>query len=181
MANRPKIASDPFRVPEPGELVEVRRRQWLVSDVDPYMPSGDAYRRQDLVTLESIEEDAGGDAVTLSTVHAAKGLEYPVVFAVGMEHGLFPHERALTEGSEDEEKRLFYVAVTRARSKLVLTRAKLRLVRGVPHMPRESEFLGLLSDGLAERHVPEELLRAPDPSARRKAFADIFKILDEED
>ena len=60
-----KVASDPFRVPEPGELVEVRRRQWLVSDVDPYTPSGDAYRRQDLVTLESIEEDAGGEQISV--------------------------------------------------------------------------------------------------------------------
>ena len=53
-----KIASDPFRVPEQGELVEVRRRQWLVSDVEPYKPDGDGYREQHLVTLESIEVDA---------------------------------------------------------------------------------------------------------------------------
>ena len=65
MANSPKIASDPMRVPEPGELVEVRRRQWLVSDVDPYRPEGDDYRRQDLVTLESIEEDAGGEQISV--------------------------------------------------------------------------------------------------------------------
>lgn len=65
MAKLVNIKSDPFRVPEPGELVEVRRRQWLVSDVDPYMPSGDAYRRQDLVTLESIEEDAGGEQLSV--------------------------------------------------------------------------------------------------------------------
>ena len=54
MAKEVNVKSDPFRVPEPGELVEVRRRQWLVSDVDPYQPDDDAYRRQDLVTLESI-------------------------------------------------------------------------------------------------------------------------------
>lgn len=65
MPNAPKIAADPFRVPEQGELVEVRHRQWLVSDVDTYMPSGDAYRRQDLVTLESIEEDAGGEQISV--------------------------------------------------------------------------------------------------------------------
>lgn len=65
MAKVVNIKSDPFRVPEPGELVEVRRRQWLVSDVDPYSPSGDAYRRQDLVTLESIEEDAGGEQISV--------------------------------------------------------------------------------------------------------------------
>ena len=133
-----------------------------------------------LEETDRTEEDVDADAVTLSTVHAAKGLEYPVVFAVGMEHGLFPHERALEEGSEDEEKRLFYVAVTRARKKLYLTRAKLRLNRGVPHLPRESEFLGLLDEGLADRREPAELLKAPDPDQMKQKFADIFKMLDED-
>ena len=54
-----------MRVPEPGELVEVRRRQWLVSDVAPFFPSADRYRRQDLVTLESIEEDSGGEQMSV--------------------------------------------------------------------------------------------------------------------
>lgn len=65
MRNVVNIKSDPFRVPEPGELVEVRRRQWLVSDVDPHQPENDSYRRQDLVTLESIEEDAGGEQISV--------------------------------------------------------------------------------------------------------------------
>ena len=60
-----KVASDPSRVPEQGELVEVRRRQWLVSDVVPYKPNGDGYREQHLVTLESIEEDAGGEQISV--------------------------------------------------------------------------------------------------------------------
>ena len=130
-----------------------------------------------LEETDRTEGDENADAVTLSTVHAAKGLEYPVVFAVGMEHGLFPHERALEEGSEDEEKRLFYVAVTRARSKLVLTRAKLRLTRGVTHSPRPSEFLALLTEDLAERHVPDDLLQEPDPAELEQMFADFFKRL----
>ena len=65
MANSPQSAADPMRVPEPGELVEVRRRQWLVSDVDSYCLEGDIYRRQDMVTLESIEEDAGGEQISV--------------------------------------------------------------------------------------------------------------------
>ena len=65
MVKAMSVKSDPYRVPEPGELVEVRRRQWLVSDVDPFLPTGDAYRRQDLVTLESIEEDAGGEQISV--------------------------------------------------------------------------------------------------------------------
>lgn len=126
-------------------------------------------------------EEEDGDAVTLSTVHASKGLEYPVVFIVGMEHGLFPHERSVEEGSEDEEVRLFYVALTRARKKLYLTRAKTRMTRGITHMPRGSEFLDLLPEELAERHKPEELLKAPDPDQMKQVFADIFKMLDDED
>ena len=59
------IAKDPSRVPEQGELVEVRRRQWIVSAVEPYKPEGDGYREQDLVTLESIEEDAGGEQIAV--------------------------------------------------------------------------------------------------------------------
>lgn len=65
MSNVPKIATDPFRVPEQGELVEVRRRQWLVSSVEPHFPDGDSYRREDLVTLESIEEDAAGEQIAV--------------------------------------------------------------------------------------------------------------------
>ncbi len=59
------IAKDPLRIPEQGELVEVRRRQWLVSDVEPYHPEGDRYREQHAVTLESIEEDANGEQITV--------------------------------------------------------------------------------------------------------------------
>lgn len=65
MSGNVKIAPDPMRVPEQGELVEVRRRQWLVSEVVPHLEQGDAYRRQDLVTLESIEEDSGGEQISV--------------------------------------------------------------------------------------------------------------------
>ena len=126
-------------------------------------------------------EEENEDAVTLSSVHASKGLEYPVVFVVGMEHGLFPHERSVEEGSGDEELRLFYVAITRARKKLYLSRAKDRMTRGVTHMPRGSEFLDLLPEDLANRHTPENILKAPDPGQMQQVFADIFKMLDEED
>lgn len=61
----PNIKTDPHRIPEPGELVEVRRRQWLVSDVAPYMPGGDSYHRQDMVTLESIGEDTDGERMSV--------------------------------------------------------------------------------------------------------------------
>ncbi|MBR1999569.1 MAG: UvrD-helicase domain-containing protein, partial [Lentisphaeria bacterium] len=72
------------------------------------------------------EDDDDRDAPIMTTVHASKGLEFPVVFVVGMEQNLFPHERSLAEGSEEEERRLFYVAVTRAREQLFLTCARER-------------------------------------------------------
>ncbi|MBQ6597655.1 MAG: UvrD-helicase domain-containing protein, partial [Lentisphaeria bacterium] len=72
------------------------------------------------------DDSDNADGPVLSTVHASKGLEFPIVFIVGMEQGLFPHERALMENGEEEERRLFYVAVTRAREELFMTSARAR-------------------------------------------------------
>lgn len=77
------------------------------------------------------DEENNGDAVTLSTVHASKGLEFPIVFCVALERNIFPHERAVEEGSVEEELRLFYVAITRARRQLYITRAAQRMQRGM--------------------------------------------------
>ena len=68
--------------------------------------------------------------MTLMTLHNAKGLEYPIVFIVGCEEGVFPHSRALDEGGLEEERRLFYVGVTRAMRELYLTYARRRAVFG---------------------------------------------------
>jgi len=99
--------------------------------------------------VESSGPDAPG-AVTLMTVHAAKGLEFPVVIVVGMERGLFPHVRSLEEHTEEEERRLFYVALTRARDEVVLVHAERRRVRGQVVRRRPSSFLD---------ELPEELIR----------------------
>ena len=76
------------------------------------------------------DEDDERDAPIMTTVHASKGLEFPIVFVVGMEQNLFPHERSLLEGGEEEERRLFYVAMTRARHHLVLSHARSRFRYG---------------------------------------------------
>ena len=84
----------------------------------------------------------GDNCVTMMTMHAAKGLEFPLVFVVGMEEGLFPGNRAMGDGDEmEEERRLCYVAMTRAREKLTLTNARQRTLYGktTPCMP--SRFL----------------------------------------
>ena len=75
------------------------------------------------------------------TVHAAKGLEYPVVLVVGMEQGLFPNQMALDDGNEEEERRLCYVAITRAKQELVLSYAERRRVMNRVLAKRPSKFL----------------------------------------
>src|SRR5262249_48428284 len=95
------------------------------------------------LTLQMDEEtEDPGNVVTLSTLHGSKGLEFDVVYLVGCEEGLIPHSRTLNEKATDavvqdveEERRLFYVGVTRARQRLELLRCKHRVMRGKP-MPR---------------------------------------------
>ena len=94
--------------------------------------------------------DEGAGAVALMTVHSAKGLEFPVVFVVGMQDGLFPHERSLSEPDQlEEERRLFYVAITRSMERLHLSWDDTRMVGGYPYPQIPSRFL---------REVPERLV-----------------------
>jgi DNA helicase-2/ATP-dependent DNA helicase PcrA len=84
----------------------------------------------------------GGNAVTLMTLHTAKGLEFPVVYLVGLEEGVFPHSRSLGSDSEiEEERRLAYVGMTRAREELHLFHAHRRALFGQPNFNRRSRFL----------------------------------------
>jgi DNA helicase II / ATP-dependent DNA helicase PcrA len=84
----------------------------------------------------------GGDGVTLMTLHSAKGLEFPVVYLVGMEEGVFPHSRSLGSDHEiEEERRLAYVGITRAREELTLMHAHRRALYGQPTFNRRSRFL----------------------------------------
>ncbi len=105
--------------------------------------------------LESGERQAGEDeeAVQLMTVHAAKGLEFDVVFISGLEQGLFPHENAASERDGlQEERRLLYVAITRARRRLYLSHAQTRLLHGQTRYGLRSAFLDELPPGLL-RHL----------------------------
>jgi DNA helicase II / ATP-dependent DNA helicase PcrA len=102
------------------------------------------------------EFDAGAGAVTLMTLHTAKGLEFPVVFVVGMEDGIFPHMRSLGEPSEmEEERRLAYVGITRAQDRLYLTSAWNRTLWGATSYNPPSRFL---------KEIPPELV---DTAAKR--------------
>ena len=109
-------------------------------------------------------EGERGGQVTLMTVHTAKGLEFPAVFVTGMEDGTFPHQRSLGDESElEEERRLAYVAITRARERLYLTRAAVRSAWGTPQEMPPSRFLD---------DIPAELLdvrRAATSGERMRA------------
>ena len=109
-------------------------------------------------------EGERGGQVTLMTVHTAKGLEFPTVFVTGMEDGTFPHQRSLGDESElEEERRLAYVAITRARERLYLTRAAVRSAWGTPQEMPSSRFLD---------DIPAELLdvrRASTSGERMRA------------
>ena len=94
--------------------------------------------------------DEGGGVVTLMTLHTAKGLEFPVVFLTGMEDGVFPHMRSLGDSNElEEERRLAYVGLTRARQRLYLSRSVVRSAWGTPSWNPPSRFL---------EEIPTELL-----------------------
>jgi DNA helicase-2/ATP-dependent DNA helicase PcrA len=108
-------------------------------------------------SLEAGEHQAGEgqDAVPLMTVHAAKGLEFDAVFVTGLEQGLFPHENSASEQAGlEEERRLMYVAVTRAKKRLYLTHARTRMLHGQTRYSLPSLFL---------EELPEELLRPVGP------------------
>ena len=123
------------------ELVSAAARYEEESPADEEVSLVDFLRR---VSLQSDQDsvDASAGCVMLMTLHTAKGLEFPVVFVAGVEHGLLPHERALSkDGDVEEERRLCFVGVTRARERLYLCHAQTRLLRGQVTPRIASQFL----------------------------------------
>src|SRR5690606_6794058 len=103
------------------------------------------------------QAQAGQDAVQLMTVHAAKGLEFDSVFITGVEEGLFPHENSLLEAAGlEEERRLMYVAITRARERLYLTLAQSRMLHGQTRYAMRSRFLDEIPDEHLKWLTPRE-------------------------
>ena len=109
----------------------------------------DAFLEQVSLVADVDEVDGDPSKVTLMTLHTAKGLEYPVVFIIGMEEGVFPHLRSLGEPEEmEEERRLAYVGITRARERLYLSNAWCRSLWGQTQYNPPSRFLSEIPEGL---------------------------------
>ena len=110
------------------------------------------------ISLYTDQDDMSRDEskVTLMTLHNAKGLEYDAVFIIGCEEGVFPHSRSLEEGNEEEERRLAYVGITRARKRLWMTHARSRRLFGGRETGFPSRFLSELPDQLVEREGTQE-------------------------
>lgn len=116
-----------------------------------------------LTDIDNYDEDA--DSVVMMTMHSAKGLEFPVVFIPGMEDGIFPGVRAIYDKSEmEEERRLAYVAITRAREELYMVKSKQRLLYGSTKHNRQSEFIN---------EIPLEYLDMTDSSVVVKSASEI--------
>ena len=100
---------------------------------------------------------AGQDAVQLMTVHSAKGLEFDCVFITGMEEGLFPHENAMNDRDGlEEERRLMYVAITRARQRLYLTHSQTRMLHGQTRYNLKSRFFDELPEDCLKWLTPKQ-------------------------
>jgi DNA helicase-2/ATP-dependent DNA helicase PcrA len=117
---------------------------------EPSREALDAFLQQIALMADADSRRDEESLVTLMTLHNAKGLEYPIVFVVGCEDGVFPHSRALDEGSVEEERRLFYVGVTRAMRQLYLTYARRRSVFGAATAGLPSRFLDEIPSELTD-------------------------------
>jgi len=131
---------------------------------------------EEVSLVSQVDEYEGGDgSVTLMTVHAAKGLEFPVVFITGLEEGLFPLERSMEERADpEEERRLCYVAITRAQKELFITRAEARMRFGMTMDALPSRFIGEIPSEITEEVSPVEPAAAELRLVREKAAAADF-------
>ena len=154
-----------------ADPAQPRRSAWDV--LRPALPSGSvdfAELSYALATLSEAEGMVPGDRVALLTLHASKGLEFDVVFICGLEEGLLPHERAEGPDGVDEERRLLYVGLTRARSRLHLCRARRRVRFGRAQETQPSRFLADVERAL----VTDEL---PGSPGRRRTSGPVQKTL----
>jgi superfamily I DNA/RNA helicase len=136
----------------------------------------------DEITLDREREEKKDDAngVTLITLHAAKGLEFPHVYLIGAEEGLLPHERSKAEDTVDEERRLFYVGITRAMRSLTITHCRNRMRFGTATHCEPSRFLTEIEGEGVTRKNFEELMNTPVTEQQfENSFARLRELLAE--
>ncbi len=121
-----------------------------------------------------------GDRVILMTLHSAKGLEFPVVFLAGLEEGIFPSYRSITEEAElEEERRLCYVGITRAREELFISNARCRMLFGSTSYNRESRFIGEISPHLLTHAISDMAQKRKGLEAKKESgFMPSGKVID---
>jgi len=197
LANQPALLR--ALIADSGYLAELQRTcktpdEWLnreqsVNDVirsfETYEGRSDKGLRgflDEMMLRQAREEDSQeeqGNGVTLITLHASKGLEFPHVYLIGCEEGLLPHDRSKVEGTVDEERRLLYVGITRAQKTLALTWCRTRMKYGSPMPCSGSSFLRELEPSLVEHVNVGELLSKPVGEEKAAAkFGAIFEMLE---
>jgi ATP-dependent DNA helicase Rep len=131
------------------DAAQAERRRALVEEFLAFLEAGEratATLAAQLALLSRNDDERRSEAVRLMTLHGAKGLEFPVVFLIGLEDGVLPHESALHEGNIEEERRLLYVGITRAREALILSHAEVRKRFGRVEKVTPSRFLAELPE-----------------------------------
>ena len=151
------------RVENLDELVNVASRFELTQeDIDAGLSELSAFLSHAALEAGEGQGEAWDDCVQLMTLHSAKGLEFPLVFLVGMEEGLFPSQRSVDdEGRLEEERRLAYVGITRARERLIVTHAESRRMHGTEMLARPSRFLGEIPAELVDEVRPRVQVTRP--------------------
>lgn len=164
---RSKDPQDESRVDNLGELENIAREFEAQAAEDDEVTLASFLERISLVADADEIPDSEDGQVTLMTLHSAKGLEFPVVFLTGMEEGVFPHARSWQDPAEmEEERRLAYVGITRAQSKLYLTFALSRMLWGASNFNARSRFIDEIPEDLMLwlRGGPGEQLTQKPPS-----------------
>ena len=140
------------RIENLDELINVAAEYDALTAAEPERePSLPDFLQQIALLSDSDDRSDDNGLVTLMTLHNAKGLEYPIVFMIGLEEGVFPHSRALDEGGLEEERRLCYVGITRAQRDLYLTYARTRNVFGARSFGAPSRFISEIPAELTDR------------------------------
>jgi DNA helicase-2/ATP-dependent DNA helicase PcrA len=151
---------------------QVERLRQLALKAVPFENRLADFLESTVLQKETDAYDPRADRVTLMTLHAAKGLEFPVVFVVGCEENLLPYQMQGRISDLEEERRLFYVGMTRAQHKLILTHAKTRFLFGQKYQPEPSRFLSDIENILKEirQMAPRKSVKEKPEAAQLKLF-----------